>query len=167
MIHLFSFFTWANLEESWNSLRSRFPLPTLIVCFLTGLLFYEINRESESFVITRLIFTTVVVLFFSLGVTLFLETRKSEKYDILFHISPFLYGILFYLTVNLTPNWEGEFFAYFFLHLTGFLSFVFFAPYLTRLLHGDKESFEYTNYFSRVSWTFLMSMIVGGSLMLL
>jgi hypothetical protein len=56
---------------------------------------------------------------------------------------------------------------YFLLHLVGFLSFIFFAPYIARILEGTEESMEYTNYFSRIAWVLLMSTIVGVSILVL
>lgn len=50
--------------------------------------------------------------------------------------------------------------TYFLLHLVGFVSLTFFAPYIARILEGEEGSVEYTNYFSRIAWMFLMSMIV-------
>jgi hypothetical protein len=54
--------------------------------------------------------------------------------------------------------------TYFLLHLAGFVSLIFFAPYIARILEGKEGSIEYTNYFSRIAWVFLMSAIVWGSL---
>lgn len=49
--------------------------------------------------------------------------------------------------------------VYFALHLSGFIAFLFFAPYIDRLFKNE-EDISYTNYFSLVSWNLLMSTIV-------
>ena len=44
--------------------------------------------------------------------------------------------------------------------MVGFAALIFFAPYISSLLDGEKTSIEYTNYFTRTAWAILMAMIV-------
>jgi hypothetical protein len=68
------------------------------------------------------------------------------------------------MTVHIRSDISAESVTYFLLHLVGFLSLLFFAPYLMRLFRGETETIEYINYFSRMGWVLLMSIVVGGSL---
>ncbi len=155
-----------DLENSLDTLRGRFPRESLIIVFLTGILLYMVNIETTEPVQIKLVLTSIVTLFFSIGIRLFRETIDTKQFS-LYGIIPFIYGLLFYLTVEPTSDWGLESFVYFALHLTGFISFTFFAPYLLELFGGKVERIEYTNYFTRTAWTFLMSGIVGISVLLL
>ncbi len=155
-----------DLENSFDTLKWRFPLQTLIILLLTGVLLYMVNTEVTEPVQIKLALTCVVTFFFSIGIRLFRETIDTRQFS-LYDIIPFIYGVLFYFTVEPTTNWGLESFVYFALHLTGFISFTFFAPYLLELFRWKIERIEYTNYFTRVAWTFLMSVIVGISVLLL
>ena len=79
--------------------------------------------------------------------------------NILFHIIPLIYGVFIYFTINIGTDWIFESLIYLTLHLFGFISFLFFAPYVDNFFRKEEE-IEYTNYFSLVSWTLLMSTIV-------
>lgn len=155
-----------NLENSFDTLKSRFPLQSIIILILTSLLLSMLNTETSEPLQIKLTLTCIVIFFFSTGIRLFREGKDTSTFSLL-DIIPFIYGILFYLTVDPTSDWGLESFVYFTLHLTGFLSFTFFAPYLLELFHAKVEKVEYTNYFTRVAWTFLMSGIVGIALLLL
>lgn len=165
MKHLFSFLR-IDLENSFDTLKSRFPLQTIIIITLTGILLYALNTENDDPMIIRMIFTSIVTFFLSVGIRLFREEKDKNHFS-LSDIIAIGYGIIFYITVDPTSDWWMESFVFFLLHLTGFISFTFFAPYLLELFHVKVEKIEYTNYFTRVAWTFLMSGIVGLSLLLL
>jgi len=58
--------------------------------------------------------------------------------------------------------------VFFLLHLFGFGFAILFAPYLKNIFSTKKDtSIEHANYFTLVSWTKIMSGIVGGSVLLL
>jgi hypothetical protein len=163
----FSFLTRKNLETSFGVLMSRFPVASIIVVVLTGFLFYIIHAEPESIVYVRITLSLIVTFFLSIGVSLLLETKKIPRQN-LWHAAPVVYGILFYITmIPLTNEWMLDSITYFILHLVGFIGLLFFAPYCRNLFYKKDQSVEYTNYFSRVAWTLLMSVIVGGSLVAL
>lgn len=162
-----SFFTRKNLETSVGVLQERFPLPSLIVLVVAGLLFYMVNTESESILLVRTIFSLIVTFALSIGTSLFLEsaTVKSKK---LWHLTPLVYGVLFFVSINpMTHEWIFDSVIFFVLHLVGFLMLLFFAPYVTDIFHKKEQTVEYTNYFSWVAWTLLMTGIVGGALIAL
>ena len=158
--------TRRNLETSLGVLETRFPLPSVIAVILTGLFLSMINGESTSTVILRTILSLIVTFFLSIGVTFFAENRKRSQ--LWWQIIPLVYGALFYITVNpIMDEFPLDSVTYFILHLVGFICLLFFAPYCTRLFYPEKQSVEYTNYFSRTAWTLLMSTIVGGALVAL
>lgn len=157
-----SFLSPRHLEASWSTLTSRFPIPTIIVAVLTGCLFYVANTDTESYVMMRIIFTLVVTFFFSIGVTLFAESEKNKTSSALWQLIPIVYGLMFYVSIrHLTESYMIDSITFSILHLVGFISFLFFAPYLRNLLMHNEQTVEYTNYFTRVAWTLLMSVIVG------
>ena len=160
------FFSRKNLETSVGVLESRFPLPSIIVIVITGIFFYIVNWQPESITTLRIILSLIVTFFLSIGTTLFLESKKTEQK--VWHISPLIYGAVFYITMNpLTNEWMLDSITYFILHLVGFIALLFFAPYCANLFYKKEQSFEYTNYFTRTAWILFMSCIVGGSLVAL
>ncbi len=139
----------------------RFPQAVLLVLMVSGVLSYLVATESENITLPKLVITGVITFFLSLCSYLFLETRKKKPLDHRFPIVPLVYAVVFFLTVRITHDFSVEGFTYSVLHLVGFVSAVFFAPYLFSLFDGKEETVSYTNYFSRVAWIFLMSAIVG------
>ncbi len=167
MKNFFSFLSRESFEKSFGVLEWRFPLPTLIILLISGILFFIVNSESTDEMYMRMILTGIVTFFLSTGCILWIETWKKRPIDARFPILPIVYGIFFYFSLWYSSEWRMESVSYFLLHLTGFLSLLFFAPYITRILQWEEKSIEYTNYFSRVAWMILMSMIVWLSLLLL
>lgn len=162
-----SFLTRQNLEKSIGALQSRFPIASIIVLIMTGLLAYVINTESESTTLIRVILSLVVTFFLSIGVSLFIEGEK-QKTSLAWHSLPIIYGIIFFFTINpITNGWMLDSITYFILHLVGFIALLFFAPYCHGILYRRDRGIEYTNYFSRTAWSLFMACIVGGALVAL
>lgn len=162
-----SFFTRKNLETSFGVLENRFPIPSIIAIVTTGFLWYLVNTEAESVLAIRFTLSLIVTFFLSIGVSLFLEGKKI-RYQKLWQLAPIAYGVLFFMTIHpLANDWILDSMIYFILHIVGFVGFSFFAPYCLNLFYKKEQSVEYTNYFSRIAWTLLMSDIVGGSLIAL
>jgi len=150
------FFTRKNLITSVGVLESRFPLPSIIILFITGIFFYMVNVELESIMTLRIVLSLIATFFLSIGVTLLLESGKTQQK--IWHIAPLVYGILFYITMNpLTNDWMIDSITYFILHLVGFIALLFFAPYYSGLFYKQEQSVEYTNYFTRTAWILFMS----------
>ena len=123
-----------------------------------------VYTENESVFVMRMVLMSIVMFFLSTAIILATESEKKNTYSPLLLLLPILYGVFFFFTVDPSTDWGVESLSYFLLHLTGFLASVFFAPYLREIFHGKTEMVEYTNYFSRIAWVFLMSVIVAGSL---
>lgn len=174
---LSQFFSPEQLALSIREIFSRFFQAALVSIILTGYIVYKIvsdspYQNSEDEVIFRTITSLILTFFLSLGVVLFYETSQKNWVDKKFPILPIVYWLIFYFTVKFWQNYSLQGFTYFLLHLTWFVAFSFFLPYLTRIFRQKEserknQNIEYSNYFSRVSWTFLMSGIVGLSLVLL
>jgi hypothetical protein len=167
MTNFFSSLSPESLLENLRNVTKRFPLSVLLIAIVTGCWYYIVNSDPTDLFIPRVIFTDVVTFFLSVGVYLYLETWKRAPLDRWFPILPILYGVWFYFTVDIRESVTTESITYFLLHLVGFLSLLFFAPYLARIFHGEEGSIEYTNYFSRIAWVVLMSGIVGVTLVIL
>ncbi len=161
---IFSRFSLWGLRTSFLWAFRRFPLPTLLAVILAWLFFYIIKTEPSDVIYPRIIFSLVITFFLSIGTVLFLETWSHPPLDRFFPVIPLLYGVFFYFMVEPRVSMWVESVTYFLLHLAGFVSLIFFAPYIARILEGKEGSIEYTNYFSRIAWVFLMSAIVWGSL---
>jgi hypothetical protein len=167
MQNFFSSLSPESLLENLRNIMKRFPLSVLLIVIMTGVWYYIVNESPDDIIFARILLSFVVTFFLSVGTYLYLETKNWGKNELLLTLLPILYGVWFYLTVDLRESASLESVTYFILHLVGFLSFLFFAPYLTRILHGEEGSIEYTNYFSRIAWVLLMSIIVGGALVIL
>lgn len=162
----FSFLSPKSLKTSSEVLQSRFPLPTIIVLITAALFFYVVNRDSPNIIVTRIILSLITTFFFSIGVTLFTEQKKNAN-NTLWQIVAVVYGLLFFFSIrHLTDDYILDSGTFFILHLVGFISLLFFAPYIGNLYTSGKDV-EYTNYFTYTAWTLLMSAIVGGSLVAL
>ncbi|GAB0174724.1 MAG: hypothetical protein HHAS10_06030 [Candidatus Altimarinota bacterium] len=175
---LSQFFSREQLLMSVRDILSRFLQAAFISLALTIYISYKIIEDApgqsiEEDTIARTVTSLVLTFFLSLGVALFFESNSHKRIlDRRFPLLPIVYGVIFYFTVKFGQNYSLQGFTYFILHLVGFISFAFFLPYLTKIFSlGEKErniqNREYSNYYSRVAWTFLMSSIVGVSLVLL
>jgi Domain of unknown function (DUF4153) len=172
-----NFFSREQFMMSIREILSRFFQAAILSLVLTIYLIYKIisdssNQAGQDDIILRTVTSLILTFFLSLGVALFYESSDKKFLDRDFPILPIVYGLVFYFTVKFGQNYSLQGFTYFLLHLTGFIAFAFFLPYLRKLfLLSEKDrvsqNTEYSNYFSRVSWTFLMSGIVGLSLVLL
>jgi hypothetical protein len=167
MKNIFSLLSRAHLESSISTLWKRFPLPTLLVFVMTGIWLYVVNADPTGNFFLNILLSGVVTFFLSVGMTLFTETRKQNNIIKYLPLLAILYGVSFYFTLEVRESLSLQSVTYFWLHLAGFLALMFFAPYISRILQGEEGSIEYTNYFSRIAWVFLMSSIVGLSLLVL
>lgn len=174
---LSSFFSREQLLLSIRDIFSRFFQAAIVSIMLTLYICYKIIQDASSHpweddVIARTITSLILIFFLSLWVTLFYETSERKYIDNKFPILPIVYWFIFYFTVRFSQNYSFQWMTYFLLHLTGFISFAFFLPYVRKIFRlsereRNAQNVEYSNYYSRVSWTFLMSAIVGFALVIL
>lgn len=172
MNNFLSFFSLKNFRDIIQTLWTRFPIPTVLVLINVSFVGYQVNHvgAAESDMILRVILTLVVTFFLSVGVAVFGESHSQNKYVRWMPIIPILYGLSFYFSIFSLDTNSGMFdehFIYFLLHLVGFIAWIFFAPYLLRRIQKEREIIQYTNYFTHVTWAFLMAVLVGGAVMAL
>lgn len=168
---MLKFLSREHLEKSIGMVQSRFPVPALISLILTIYICYQILADRSGSAHEVQIFTTITTLiltfFLSVGATLWTEGSREAKWKHLIQVFPITYGIIYYFSFSYNQSWWLQNMTFFLLHLAGFIACVFFTPFLSRVMRWREYSTEYSNYFSRVSWTMLMSMIVGVSLFIL
>lgn len=167
---MFSFLSRKNLEGAASELVHRFPLSLVMIVVTAGLFFYSITVDTSTPEISRAIFTSIVLFFSSVGMVLAREVlgKNIRWYTIVSVSLMVLYGVWFYTTLDTDILQSSVSIVLFILHMVGFVGFLFAAPYIFEWVRTKKVGeISYSNYFVRLSWTFLMSGIVGGSLMLL
>ena len=160
---MFSLFSHENLENIKNALVKRFSIPSILVLIMSAYLIYQIAVDGKHEDMIFTIFSTLMLVFFlSVGVTVWRENAPSSRWNIFYTIAPFLYGALYFLYFQGSNAFSIEQITFFGAHLIGFVAFLFFAAYLSPQKPPKDTEVEYQNYFTRVAWSFLMSMIVGG-----
>ena len=155
------------LQETIRETFSRFLIPTIIIIVSSIVLSYFVYSDNESEVVIKSILMFSIIFFFSIWISLYLESKEKTKYNFFLQVIPIIYGIYTYIIIDIWADWFFESFIYLWLHLTWFISFVFFAPYILSYFNKNRGEIEYSNYFSLTSWTFFMSGIVGASVLLL
>lgn len=167
MKKFFHFLAPLNIASSWNTLRTRFPLPSVIALVITWLICYQISQDEYSAVIMRVVLSLITTFFLAIGICIYLETT-GKKHLAKYQSIAILYGIWFFLTLNPSQNaWMIENMSYFMLHLVGFIAILFFAPYISGTLYRKDRSIEYTNYFTHTAGALAMSAVVWGSVLAL
>jgi hypothetical protein len=166
MFNPLAFLSKDSIKNSWENLFSRFMIPSIIICIFTLLLFYFIYTDTHSPEVTKAIFSFAITFFFATGVSLYIESSTLWKNIKYLNVLPIVYLIFIYYSIDIGNDWIFESLIYLTLHLFGFVSFLFFAPYVEHFFRKEDE-IEYTNYFSLVSWNLLMSVIVGWAMMAL
>lgn len=171
MKNIYQFFSLKNFKDSIQILWTRFPIASILIIINTGFIWYQVNNTTDdSVLIVQTILTLIVTTFLSASIALFVESKKPTSYTRWLPILPLLYGISFFFSIHSLDLNSGVFdenLVYFSLHLVGFITFIFFAPFVSNHTWNEKVDIQYTNYFTRVTWALLMSSIVGGALMAL
>lgn len=115
----------------------------------------------------RLIITLLAIFLLSTGMYLLMEREKTKKY-IIKDILPLIFGGMFYLSLDGLYDSGVEDVTYIILTLSGFFAFVFVAPFVMGYYRQKMEdTVHFSNYFTRIAWTLLMSIVVGAALNIL
>lgn len=170
-----SFLTLENFEKAIGTLKSRFPIPSILAIILTGYIWYrvylsDVYIQGEETMIFTIVTSLILTFFLSLGLTIWIEQQAGKRSSLFFkviQILPLIYGGLYYWSFAYRESFDVQSGTFFALHMAGFVACIFLTPFLVRALWGDKQSIRYSNYFSKVSWTILMSMITGVALFIL
>jgi len=117
--------------------------------------------------IPQTVYSLIVTFFFLMSVTLYRESRETKRWDKVLSIMPIIYGIGFYFVNSYTGDFDLEAIVFFLLHLFGFGFAIVVAPYIRKVCSPKENTVQYANYFTLVTWTILMSTIVGASVLLL
>lgn len=134
-----SFLSHKNLEASLGTLQKRFPIPTIIALVIAGFFFFMIHRETASLMQTRIVITLVVTFFCTTSVTLFRESEKKPQTIIWSTIALLYAGIFFVSLRHISENFILDTIVFSSLHLVGFISLLFFAPYLKNLFYKTEQ----------------------------
>lgn len=163
MKNIFSFINLENLKNNIRDIILRFPLWVLIIIIITTLFIVNIHVTFTQLVqndIYKYIISLIVTFFLSISVYISTEnsniTNSKRK---LFQIIPILFWIFFYFSFEKTiGNIENIIFII--LSLVWIISYLFFAPYIKKLINKDIEQTIYYTYFYKISVVFLTSIIL-------
>jgi len=158
-----------DIRATLSTLWKRFPLPVLLVFTVSLLWFYTVNIDDNQDWAYRTIITGIVVFFLATAVSLLHERVKMTRVvSIATWLAPLVFGICFYLAIWGIYDGDIEPITYTILSLTAFAASLFVAPFLPGLMKWKEENTtHFSNYFTQISWVVLMSLVVGGALMLL
>ncbi len=173
MMKFFQKMNIGNLRTTLQEAVIRFPLAVVLSILVSTILFYltsyenTIDKHTQT-ILLKAVITGVVSFFLSVSITLFAE---SEKYPMvrayLTQGLAILFAIFFYYTLDGYAFESVESIVFICLTLTGFLSLLFVAPFVRRLVTRKYDQDVYYGYFYRTSLVFLFSVIAGGAMMLL
>lgn len=151
-----------NIEQELKKVMTRFPNSCLAILFVS-VMFFLLPRNSWWIYeeqMAKAALAGIVCFFLSTGLTLFLESQKDfkSKHSKVLHLFPFIFSIGFYYFLSIWGN-SFELFVRFFLTLTGVGSFLFFAPYISKLRKSASENTAYYSYFYSVSTAIFTALI--------
>lgn len=157
------------LENLKNSIK-RFPISYVLVLVITTLLFLWNNSSTYSDgtlgILEKSILSFTLVFFLSLWVYLSTEELKiSNTKKSFYQLFPPAFWILFYLGLNISD-------IVFPLCLAWIISYVFFAPYIKKLLaistkkltifgKTEEENEIYYQYFYKIAIVFIFGFVLG------
>jgi hypothetical protein len=158
-----------DFREVLQNVMKRFILPTLLIVALTLIWIYRINVDSSlQYEHTdRLILSLIATFLLSTGMYLLMEGEKAGKH-IAKNIFPLIFGGVFYLSLEGLYDSNIENITYIILTLSGFFALVFVAPFVMGYYRQKTEdTIHFSNYFTQIAWTLLMSVVVGAALNML
>lgn len=171
---LFNKLSLGNFKDTFKKVVFRFPVSLLAIIIVFILFSYLIVFNNLSDYVENILFksivSTIVVFFLSIWVALMSEALKVEKMKkILFQSGAIFFWVLFYYFFwGQTLDFIGsEEIVYIFLIFVWIISFLFFSPFVKKVLSNSFSQDVYYNYFLKISFTFLISFILGWALTLL
>lgn len=169
-MNIFNFFP--KKEQVQNKVKmiiTRFPLACIISVLITMLFFTLIawdfiNETSEK--IGKVILSGIATFFFSVWVTIYIESIQNKKWSALIsHIWSFIFWFLFYIFLSADIS-STQTVTFFILTLFGVVSFLFSAPYIKFFYKWSFKETSYYIYFYKISSIIFMSFIVWWALTL-
>ncbi len=173
MANIFQKINIGNIRMTLQEVSVRFPLALVLSLVVTGILWYltmferSVDTHTQALLI-KVVITCVVSFFLSVSMSLLSESEKCPGFRrYLSQVVVVLFGAFFYSTLDGYASQSIESIVFIFLTLSGFLSLLFVAPFMRRILSRKYDQDVYYAYFYRTSLVFLFSMIAGGAMMLL
>ena len=145
----------------------------ILILVVTGLFTYLTTQDRmldphETTTFLMVIVTSIISFFLSVSISLLAESEKIKSIRaLLIQIGVILFGVFFYYTLDGYVFESLESVVLIFLTLAGFLSLLFVAPFMRRIITRKYDQDAYYSYFYRTSLVFLISSIVGATMMLL
>ena len=147
---------------------NRFPLASLCIFIVTILWVYIIYFQDNSETINKIIITSILTFFVSLGISLYTESLKyTQNKNYIFQLWSLLFawGFYFGLSQHLIDN--IDFPLYLWLSIFWVMSFLYIAPEITSLCNKNTKNNTYFNYFYRINEIFFKSVVIGWVMTLL
>lgn len=117
----------------------------------------------------RGIITGIVMFLLATAISLIREQmRMTRMMSIVTWIAPLIFGVFFYLSIDGIGDGDIDAMTQTAFSLVGFFAALFVAQFLGGLARCRTEDpIHFSNYFTQVSWAVLMSIVIGGVLMIL
>lgn len=146
----------------------RFPIASFFAIFATSILLCNIWIRSDFWtgeLLFRLMSTSVLIFFLSVGVKLLSEAGKWHKFvSISAQILILAFDGFFFYSVR---GIDFGALVFFLSMLVAIVSFLFFAPHMRRLFSPIDSSKLYYSYFLEIFFTIVSSMFFSGLLFIL
>lgn len=170
-IHMKNIFENIRLDYIKTALKQvslRFPFAILLLLVIAGLMGYEVATNGNNITTYQIVTSSSITFFLSTSIYLIGESYSlSFLKKNLLQIVAIAFGTGFYFTLSRVGIDSDESFTSIGLSLSGFLSLLFVAPFIKKVLEKTYNQDAYYNYLYKVSITFLISAITGGVLMIL
>ncbi len=163
MLKIFELLKTQNLKKSLSDVGYRFPISVLIILITSGLFFSLVHQNftnsTEEYII-RSIFSLVITFFLVTWVYITVEWNSiSKTKSYILQVLSVLFWILFFYGFDQNiDNFEN--FVFFILTLIWIISFLFFAPYIKKIISGKEKQNVFFSYFYKTSSVFLTSFIL-------
>lgn len=165
MMNFFKKIHVGNIRTILQEVIARFPLATFLSVVVSATLVYLVARENTidkhtQTVLLNTVVTCAVSFFLSVSLSLFGESEKcTGARRFVPQLVVIIFGAFFYSTLDGYTFESFEAGVFILLTLAGFLSLLFVAPFVRRILTRKYDQDVYYGYFYRTSLVFLFSMI--------
>ncbi|EKE28536.1 MAG: hypothetical protein ACD_3C00048G0001 [uncultured bacterium (gcode 4)] len=167
MKNLFSSLNLENLRSNLTGVFKRFPLPMMLIFAISALLITDLHWDFEQNIsnnILKTVFSIVITFFLSLWFYLSSENLKlSNIKKNWLQLLAIFFWIMFFLWLKKDID-NSDSVIFIALTLLWITSYVFFAPYVKKLLSKEDIQGVYYSYFFKIGVVYLISTILWGVL---
>ena len=171
MKNIFKSLSLGNLLNLFRQVFFRFPVSILVIVIATVIFMILANWHFSWVVednLVRFALSLIISFFLSVWVYIFWESYDLDFKKInLLQILVILFWIAFYFWLDADLFQSDEWVVFFILTLAWIISFLFFSPFIIKILKKDLDCDLYYRYFYKISIVFFMSFILWFSLFLL